>query len=462
MRAAPDRFSPGVSSKLALDGTHPCRARRLEGDPRRCATLLSFSTAIRIVSDPEPWRRDISLESWPTIPRSSTSSRSAATSGYERVPVPINGGVVEAHTCGRVGSGGDFPDSRSRRNVVPCTRSRSWNAFSPEVSASGLPIRLRGTKAEPGSCRKGELDAETKFVSIIARAGIARASATKALLWTCTLAFLFAGASLARAENVANRQVEFHIPAQSLTTALLAFADQTGLQVMTSGASLPPLETSEVTGRQTIRSAMQTLLSGTQLSLKTVGDTTVTLISNGASRDAAEPARTDRETPGAPLRLAQATPAAGPPAATASIAEPENELQTVTVSASAITISGYEQPTPVQTIGVEQLQSAAKLDVTDALRSMPAFAGSTSPQNTVNSDSISAGVAALNQVDLRALGVNRTLVLIDGQRVVYGSLYGGVDTSNIPTALISRVDVVTGGASAIWGSDAWRASSTMS
>ena len=49
---------------------------------------------------------------------------------------------------------------------------------------------------------------------------------------------------------------------------------------------------------------------------------------------------------------------------------------------------------------------------------------------------------------------NRTLLLIDGQRVVNGTIYGGAETSNIPASLVQRVDVVTGGASAIWGSDA--------
>ena len=45
-------------------------------------------------------------------------------------------------------------------------------------------------------------------------------------------------------------------------------------------------------------------------------------------------------------------------------------------------------------------------------------------------------------------------MLIDGQRIVNGSIYGGAETSNIPSSLVQRVDVVTGGASAIWGSDA--------
>ena len=57
-------------------------------------------------------------------------------------------------------------------------------------------------------------------------------------------------------------------------------------------------------------------------------------------------------------------------------------------------------------------------------------------------------------VNLRQLGVLRTLVLFDGQRVVASSVSGGVDLSTMPSSLVQRVDVVTGGASAAWGSDA--------
>jgi iron complex outermembrane recepter protein len=149
----------------------------------------------------------------------------------------------------------------------------------------------------------------------------------------------------------------------------------------------------------------------------------------------------------------QAAPAPAPPAATAAPAAGV-ELQEVTVSASAITISGYDQPTPVTSLGIQQLQSAAQPDLSDAVRSLPAFAASSSPQNTAESNNISNGAAGLDQLNLRNLGPNRTLVLIDGQRLVNGTIYGGAETSNIPSTLIQRVDVVTGGASAIWGSDA--------
>lgn len=155
-------------------------------------------------------------------------------------------------------------------------------------------------------------------------------------------------------------------------------------------------------------------------------------------------------------RDSEADAAAPAPAAAPEATAPAGgaELQEVTVSASAISISGYQQPTPVTSLGIQQLQSSAMPDLSDAVRTLPAFAASSSPQNSNESNNISNGAAGLDQLNLRNLGPNRTLLLIDGQRVVNGTIYGGAETSNIPSTLVERVDVVTGGASAIWGSDA--------
>src|SRR5690242_3336385 len=147
-------------------------------------------------------------------------------------------------------------------------------------------------------------------------------------------------------------------------------------------------------------------------------------------------------------------------AANAQEAAPATE--NVTVSASRIQIQGYDQPTPVTVIGVEQLNRDAKVDLGDAIRELPAIGGrGDSPSNGAHSGNASQGDAGLDTVDLRGLGVVRTLVLFDGQRVVTSNpnsggppAIGGVDLSTIPSTMVERVDVVTGGASAQWGSDA--------
>lgn len=105
------------------------------------------------------------------------------------------------------------------------------------------------------------------------------------------------------------------------------------------------------------------------------------------------------------------------------------------------------------TVNAAMLERDAKVNLSDSLREMPAFGTSSGPRNSNNANTV-AGTPGLDLVNLRQLGVNRTLVLFDGQRVIRSNISGGVDLTTMPTALVQRVDVVTGGASAAWGSDA--------
>ncbi len=125
------------------------------------------------------------------------------------------------------------------------------------------------------------------------------------------------------------------------------------------------------------------------------------------------------------------------------------------MTGSLINIAGFQQPTPVMQIGATEINSAARINITDELMTLPSVGASLSLDTGGNSALFSQGSAGLSEVNLRNLGLQRTLVLFDGQRVVSSNLnVGGVDLSTIPTDLVSRVDVVTGGASAVYGSDA--------
>ena len=140
--------------------------------------------------------------------------------------------------------------------------------------------------------------------------------------------------------------------------------------------------------------------------------------------------------------------------ATAGWAQTSGDIEQVTVTASRISIAGYQQPTPVTVVSAEKLARDALTDIGDSMRQLPAFGASTSPNTSRGSQSVSGGSAGLNLVDLRNLGVSRTLVLYDGRRVVGSDTSGGVDINLLPANLVQRIDVVTGGASAAWGSDA--------
>lgn len=130
-------------------------------------------------------------------------------------------------------------------------------------------------------------------------------------------------------------------------------------------------------------------------------------------------------------------------------AEPVTE---VVVSGSRIQRDGYNAPTPVSVINQETLQTNATSNVADLLNTMPNFVGSATPQSSAVT--VTSGTQAVNGLNIGGLGANRTLVLVNGQRTVSSTLTGIVDVSELPQQLISRVDVVTGGASAGYGSDA--------
>lgn len=158
--------------------------------------------------------------------------------------------------------------------------------------------------------------------------------------------------------------------------------------------------------------------------------------------------------------LALTTLAAG----TASAQEAQSQesssavLDVVTVTGTRIVRDGYEAPTPVSVLGAEQLTQMATTNLADSVNRLPALSGGRSSHNY--SGNVSSGTAGINTLNLRGLGANRTLVLLDGKRLVPATLgtgdtaTGAPDVNAIPTALIQRVEIVTGGASAVYGSDA--------
>lgn len=144
-------------------------------------------------------------------------------------------------------------------------------------------------------------------------------------------------------------------------------------------------------------------------------------------------------------------PSLMPQLARAQDASPE-ELADVVVTGTRIVRDGFEAPTPLTVIGTDAIQSAGTQNIADFLNTIPAFSGSITPATT--QAGVSGGTSGLNALNLRSLGANRTLVLLDGQRSVGINTTGLVDVNLIPQSLVSRVDVVTGGASAAYGSDA--------
>jgi outer membrane receptor protein involved in Fe transport len=155
--------------------------------------------------------------------------------------------------------------------------------------------------------------------------------------------------------------------------------------------------------------------------------------------------------------LVAAILAAGATSAYAQQAAPAQTAQApaveeIIVTGSRVVRDGYEAPTPVSVVGVEALQTTATSNLADSINQLPVLQGSSTPSTTATTTT--TGTSAINGLNLRGLGTSRTLVLLNGQRTVGSILTGVVDVSELPQSLIERVDVVTGGASAAYGSDA--------
>ena len=129
---------------------------------------------------------------------------------------------------------------------------------------------------------------------------------------------------------------------------------------------------------------------------------------------------------------------------------PEAQVEEVVVTGSRVITNGNQAPTPVTVLATEKLLETTPANIGDALNRLPQFAQQTSVRGINNAGQNSSA----STISLRRFGANRTLILIDGSRVPPTGSNGATDTNVIPQSLVQRVDIVTGGASAVYGSDA--------
>ncbi|HUD95889.1 TonB-dependent receptor plug domain-containing protein [Sphingobium sp.] len=125
----------------------------------------------------------------------------------------------------------------------------------------------------------------------------------------------------------------------------------------------------------------------------------------------------------------------------------------IVVTGTRIVRDGFQSPTPLTVMTQEDIQNQSPTNnIADFVNQIPALAGSTRPSNSRLA--ISSGLAGINTMNLRNLGEVRTLVLLDGRRSVGSTITGLVDINTFPQSLVKSVEIVTGGASAAYGSDA--------
>jgi iron complex outermembrane receptor protein len=139
-------------------------------------------------------------------------------------------------------------------------------------------------------------------------------------------------------------------------------------------------------------------------------------------------------------------------AAPAPAAAEGEQMEEMVVTGSRLARTGFDTPTPVTVLGEQEINAEAPTSIDQFVATMPSVQGSSNASNS--SGSLSAGGAGVAAMNLRSLGTQRTLVLFDGQRNVASRTTGQVDVNTMPQGLIRSVEIVTGGASAAYGSDA--------
>lgn len=124
-----------------------------------------------------------------------------------------------------------------------------------------------------------------------------------------------------------------------------------------------------------------------------------------------------------------------------------DQIEEVVVSGTRITVPGVTSSSPIYTVGAKEIEQLQQPEVEKIFRILPITLAA-------DADTRNNGTAGAATISLRGLGPQRNLLMIDGKRLTPYNENGRVDTQQIPTALIERVDIITGGASAVYGSDA--------
>jgi iron complex outermembrane recepter protein len=269
-------------------------------------------------------------------------------------------------------------------------------------------------------------------------------------------ALLVAGAATFADAQARSISYDLDIPSEDLTAALQSFAITSHHKLLykaelTAGKISRPLK-----GQFTAAEALDALLHESGLTYTITGASVVLI-------EAPSP-RSTSDLRGAIIPVADRGYAAAVPdsatvpqqasSAAVSVNEASQALETVIVTGSRIPRTSIEGPAPVVTITGQQIQLNGFANVADVMTSLTQNLGAL--DNNQNTDGFSPGAQA---VDLRGLGPNHTLVLVNGRRIAdYPQSYGGnsnfTDISNLPTTLIDRVEILSGSASAVYGSDA--------
>jgi outer membrane receptor protein involved in Fe transport len=277
---------------------------------------------------------------------------------------------------------------------------------------------------------------------------------------------------MAATAQAQDRSFHFNISDQSLSQALRNYGHICGQEVIFTEEIVAGLNTTSLKGDYTAQGALARLLQGTGLIAERSPSGALMIrrqYYRQIATDTPAPLSLERTAYAGALILAQTEPAAPErTAAQNSASSPSVEradsasdnggrrdpVEQVVVTGSRISRRDYNSDSPIVTVDQGAISATGQVTVDRALGQMPQFAAA---QGLTEVGDVQAGTGfggGQAYSDLRGLGPNRALVLLDGRRMQPGNPNGSIDLNTIPMALIDNVEVITGGASAAYGSDA--------
>ena len=270
------------------------------------------------------------------------------------------------------------------------------------------------------------------------------------LLTSTAAVLLVASSTLAQ-----QTPLSLNLKPQSADQALLDVAQQFGIQIFFAPDVIKKYQTSAVKGNLTIEEALTQLLVGTNLAFKFTDQNTVivSLAISDAKTVQSHPETSPAVDKRSRKQLFESIAQAGYAGDLGDTAwgTDKNTIEEVLVTGTRVGRSTLTTPIPITVFSRADIVSAGHNELSDILLEIPSI---TSSFNTQNGQLLTHS-SGLSVISLRGLGSNRTLVLIDGRRTVSNSpIASRVGLATIPTDFIERVEVITGGASAVYGSQA--------
>lgn len=246
------------------------------------------------------------------------------------------------------------------------------------------------------------------------------------------LAALCTGSAFVMMASAAQAQErEFNVPAGSLKGALDAYARQSGVQVIYRVDQIRGVRTAGARGRLTSNAALTAILANSGFAARTDSSGAVAIVQSGGGGTNTKSSVN-----------------------TSDIAA-ETEIENLDIVVTGSRIRGGEIASDIIKIDQKAIIAAGQIDLGEALRSLPQnFGGGQNPGVGTGGGLINNNINSASSANLRGLGPDATLTLLNGHRLPYDSAFGGVDISAVPLAALDRIEVVPDGASALYGSDA--------